>query len=117
MKVGRPVNSMDSMMNVSKSMATPMYGNSAQIYLTICASQPLLMTRSCASMVDFPQMSKQSTRSELLIGTVIIIVNRKVEIPHEGAFCDLMWSDPDDIETWKISPRGAGWLFGSKVTK
>lgn len=29
---------------------------------------------------------------------------------------DLMWSDPDDIETWATSPRGAGWLFGSKVT-
>lgn len=27
-----------------------------------------------------------------------------------------MWSDPDDIETWSVSPRGAGWLFGSRVT-
>lgn len=27
-----------------------------------------------------------------------------------------MWSDPDDIETWAASPRGAGWLFGSRVT-
>jgi serine/threonine-protein phosphatase 6 catalytic subunit len=44
------------------------------------------------------------------------VIDRKVEIPHEGAFCDLMWSDPDDIETWSISPRGAGWLFGSRVT-
>jgi len=42
-------------------------------------------------------------------------INRNVEIPHEGAFCDLMWSDPEDIETWQISPRGAGWLFGAKV--
>jgi hypothetical protein len=24
------------------------------------------------------------------------------------SFCDLMWSDPEDIETWSISPRGAG---------
>jgi len=44
------------------------------------------------------------------------MIDRKQEIPHEGAFCDLMWSDPDDIETWAVSPRGAGWLFGSKVT-
>uniref|UniRef100_A0A7S2IKS6 Serine/threonine-protein phosphatase n=1 Tax=Haptolina brevifila TaxID=156173 RepID=A0A7S2IKS6_9EUKA len=43
-------------------------------------------------------------------------IDRKMEIPHEGAFCDLMWSDPDDIETWAVSPRGAGWLFGSQVT-
>lgn len=45
------------------------------------------------------------------------LIDRRQEIPHEGAFCDLMWSDPDDIETWAVSPRGAGWLFGSKVTK
>ena len=28
----------------------------------------------------------------------------------------LVWSDPDDITNWYMSPRGAGWLFGSKVT-
>ena len=38
-----------------------------------------------------------------------------MEIPHEGAFCDLMWSDPDDIECWHMSCRGAGWVFGNKV--
>uniref|UniRef100_A0A452T4L2 Serine/threonine-protein phosphatase n=1 Tax=Ursus maritimus TaxID=29073 RepID=A0A452T4L2_URSMA len=32
------------------------------------------------------------------------------------AFCDLVWSDPEDVDTWAISPRGAGWLFGAKVT-
>ena len=34
----------------------------------------------------------------------------------KGAFCDLVWSDPEDIDSWAISPRGAGWLFGAKVT-
>jgi diadenosine tetraphosphatase ApaH/serine/threonine PP2A family protein phosphatase len=30
----------------------------------------------------------------------------------------MMWSDPEDIsEPWVISPRGAGYLFGSKVTR
>lgn len=44
-------------------------------------------------------------------------IDRKVEIPHEGPFCDMMWSDPDDIETWAFNTRGAGWIFGSRVTK
>jgi serine/threonine-protein phosphatase 6 catalytic subunit len=44
------------------------------------------------------------------------LIDRRVEIPYEGPFCDLMWSDPEDIETWRLSPRGAGWLFGSVVT-
>ena len=33
-----------------------------------------------------------------------------------GAFCDLVWSDPEDVATWSTSPRGAGWLFGANVT-
>lgn len=43
-------------------------------------------------------------------------IERNQEIPHKGAFCDLVWSDPEDVETWTISPRGAGWLFGARVT-
>ena len=27
-----------------------------------------------------------------------------------------MWSDPEEIETWAMSPRGAGFLFGHRVT-
>jgi hypothetical protein len=46
----------------------------------------------------------------------IRVIERQCEIPHEGPFCDLMWSDPEDIETWAVSPRGAGWLFGARVT-
>lgn len=44
-------------------------------------------------------------------------ITRVQEVPHEGPFCDLMWSDPEDIETWSVSPRGAGWLFGHRVTQ
>ncbi|XP_018318441.1 serine/threonine-protein phosphatase 6 catalytic subunit [Agrilus planipennis] len=43
-------------------------------------------------------------------------LERNQEIPHKGAFCDLVWSDPEEIENWATSPRGAGYLFGAKVT-
>lgn len=36
-------------------------------------------------------------------------IDRKQEVPHDGAMCDLMWSDPEqDIDGWGLSPRGAG---------
>lgn len=31
--------------------------------------------------------------------------------------CDLMWSDPEEIDGWKASPRGAGYLFGKDVVE
>ena len=67
-------------------------------------------------------------------------IDRKQEVPHDGAMCDLLWSDPDgmslsllrffparpaltrltlslisDITGWGMSPRGAGYLFGGDV--
>jgi serine/threonine-protein phosphatase 4 catalytic subunit len=44
-------------------------------------------------------------------------IDRKQEVPHDGPMCDLMWSDPDDIEGWGLSPRGAGYLFGADVVQ
>jgi len=45
----------------------------------------------------------------------IRIIDRKQEVPHDGAMCDLLWSDPEEIEGWGLSPRGAGYLFGGDV--
>jgi len=47
----------------------------------------------------------------------IRVIDRKQEVPHDGAMCDLLWSDPEDIEGWGLSPRGAGYLFGGNVVK
>ena len=47
----------------------------------------------------------------------IRLIERCKEIPHDSPFTDFVWSVPsDDIETWAISHRGAGWLFGDTVT-
>jgi len=48
---------------------------------------------------------------------MIRAIDRKQEVPHEGPMCDLLWSDPDNIENYQTSPRGAGFLFGSSVTQ
>ena len=38
------------------------------------------------------------------------------KVPHDGAMCDLMWSDPEEsIEGWGLSPRGAGYIFGKNI--
>ncbi|OWA50101.1 Serine/threonine-protein phosphatase 4 catalytic subunit [Hypsibius exemplaris] len=48
----------------------------------------------------------------------IRMIDRKQEVPHDGPMCDLLWSDPEDAnDGWGISPRGAGYLFGSDVAQ
>ena len=44
-------------------------------------------------------------------------LRRAQEVPHAGALCDVLWSDPDDLDGggWAVSPRGAGYLFGAAV--
>ena len=45
-------------------------------------------------------------------------IDRKQEVPHDGAMCDLLWSDPDQEQKgFGTSPRGAGFLFGEEVVK
>lgn len=43
----------------------------------------------------------------------INLLDRQDELPREGFFCDLCWSDPeDDYSGWEKSQRGAGYIFG-----
>lgn len=44
-------------------------------------------------------------------------IDRKQEVPHDGAMCDLMWSDPEELNGWSMSPRGAGYLFGGDIVQ
>ena len=45
------------------------------------------------------------------------MIDRKQEVPHDGPMCDLLWSDPDEIQGWGLSSRGAGCLFGDQITR
>ena len=45
-------------------------------------------------------------------------IDRKQEVPHDGAMCDLLWSDPEvNIKGFSVSPRGAGYLFGEDIVQ
>jgi len=43
-------------------------------------------------------------------------LDRNREVPADGPLCDLLWSDPEEIDYWQPSPRGGGCLFGWKAT-
>lgn len=46
------------------------------------------------------------------------LLRRFSDVPHEGAMCDLLWSDPDDnIKGFLPSPRSAGYVFGPDITE
>ena len=41
------------------------------------------------------------------------VINRFQELPSEGPFADILWSDPDaKRQGFALSSRGAGYLFG-----
>ena len=43
-------------------------------------------------------------------------ISRVKEIPHEGPFADLMWSDPEpDVQGFAFSQRDAGYMFGEDI--
>jgi len=44
-------------------------------------------------------------------------LDRNREVPADGPLCDLLWSDPEEIDYWQPSPRGGGCLFGWKATQ
>ncbi|KAH8597964.1 Metallo-dependent phosphatase-like protein [Bisporella sp. PMI_857] len=88
------------------------YGN-ASVWKSCCQVFDFLVL---AAIVDGEILCVHGGLSpEIRTVDQIRVVARAQEIPHEGAFCDLVWSDPEEVDTWAVSPRGAGWLFGDKV--
>jgi diadenosine tetraphosphatase ApaH/serine/threonine PP2A family protein phosphatase len=47
----------------------------------------------------------------------IRLLHRRQEVPMEGPLSDLVWSDPENVDGWVVSNRGAGYLFGPRVTR
>ena len=44
-------------------------------------------------------------------------IDRFIDVPYDGLMCELLWSDPRDMEGWRPSDRGAGVFFGQNVTE
>lgn len=83
------------------------------------AAQPADVRRACTALVAACATRGAQVHGGLSpsINTLdqVRVIDRKQEVPHDGAMCDLMWSDPEDIDGWGLSPRGAGYLFGGDV--
>lgn len=47
----------------------------------------------------------------------ITMYDRNDNLPDSGPLCDLCWSDPEQVEQWRMNQRGAGWLFGTRQIK
>jgi len=42
---------------------------------------------------------------------------RPTDIPDTGLLCDLLWSDPEDVQNWEESERGVSFVFGAQIVK
>lgn len=108
--------SMGFMRNCLESMEIAVHGDYSWRYSTAYHWLLWLKDQYCVYMVVCHQIWEQSIKLEPLIERYYVVF-KEIEIPHEGPFCDLMWSDPEEVEYWAVNSRGAGYLFGAKVTK
>jgi hypothetical protein len=100
----------------SKSTGAPLPGSTSTKHSITYHLVLWSTARSYASMVDSLPKSRPSTRCAP--STARWKFPTKVQLTHYlGSFCDLMWSDPENIEAWAPNNRGAGWIFGTRVVR
>lgn len=44
-------------------------------------------------------------------------IARPTDIPEQGLLCDLLWSDPDNVQGWCTNDRGVSFTFGSDIVE
>ena len=123
-----------------KTWIKPLFGNSCPHPPTHPPHPPFPFTRygsasvwrACTDVFDYIALAAVIRRPPSAGGDVFAVhgglspsvatldalraLDRKQEVPHEGAMCDLLWSDPEDgAPGWGLSPRGAGYTFGADV--
>ncbi|CAI4210882.1 unnamed protein product [Parascedosporium putredinis] len=88
------------------------------IEIQVCDQNGSVMSRFPRRTQEANSSPRQRLQTAGLVRERLIrLLDRKQEVPHEGAMCDLLWSDPDEIDGWGLSPRGAGFLFGADIVK
>lgn len=90
------------------------YGNDASVFEAICQTFTAMPVAALIGEKLFAMHGGLSPCIDHL--NEIQILDRAIEQPLDGPICDLLWSDPEDIDGWCISPRGAGFIWGSTIT-
>jgi len=92
----------ESVPRVTKTICrhTPTSALATTLYAALATALPATLPTALTSTPPCLPISPH-------ISPYLPISPHEQEVPHDGAMCDLMWSDPEDIDGWGLSPRGA----------